>query len=255
MTDALFPSKLPAIIINSTPSSDTTSLKRSLPMKTINLDKVDSNKIEINDPKIVGSIAYNTIIKGAKDLYEYGSTEQIADTLTHLKAWYAILDTGAPAAWVFSDTVSIPSGFFDKADVAYKMYPLMDAYSQWDIWLFNYDGILESTPAPVFGNDMILVEQFRGMYAYMITRGAILKLLPHILPTQTNIDHFISTSIAQYAINVIMISNLHVEPLKLESFAYRSSDYKKKYKQFRIISIVLLLITASIIYVTFKKKD
>ena len=248
MVDNVFPSKLPAIIIN-TDKDSTKSLKSQLPMKTIDLDRVQGNSIEINDPKIVGSVAYDTIIKGAKNLYEYGSLEQVADTLTHLKAWYAILDSGAPAAWVFSDKIAIPSGFFDKVDVAYKMYPLMDAYSQWDLWLFNYDGILESTPAPVFGKEMILVEGFRGMYAYMITRGAILKLLPHILPTQTNIDHFISTTIGQYAINVIAVKGIQVQPAAttvpamFESFKYKSKKSKKGSKTARraIIGTVVVI--------------
>lgn len=246
MVDNIFPSKLPAIVINSDPSRNQSFIRQLLPsMKVIQLDKVKGTDIDIDDPKIVGSNAYNTIVKGAKSLYEYASLDEIGDTLTHLKAWYAILDSGAPAAWVFSNDVNIPKGFFDKVDVAYKMYPLMDAYSQWDLWLFNYSGLTDSMPAPVFGKDMLLVQEFRGMYAYMITRGAILRMLPHVLPTESKVDFFVNMSILRNGINVVYINGITVEPtsgIPIEDFAFSPASSSSRSNMMRI-GLYLLIIS------------
>ncbi len=260
MVDNIFPSKLPAIIINSDPDRNQSFIRQLAPsMKVIQLDKVKGTDIDIDDPKIVGSNAYNTIIKGAKSLYDYASLDEVGDTLTHLKAWYAILDSGAPAAWVFSNDINIPSGFFDKVDVAYKMYPLMDAYSQWDLWLFNYSGLIDTMPAPVFGKDMLLVEEFRGMYAYMITRGAILRMLPHVLPTESKVDFFVNMSILRSGINVIFVNGITVEPatgMLLERFALpRNSRKKKPYTRKRMTALGIIFVILATIYFIKEKKN
>lgn len=219
MVDNIAPSKLPIVVINSDPSKNTSFLDLLKGHKVIQLDKVKGTDITIDDPKIVGSNAYATITKGAVNIYEYSSLDQIGDTLTHLKAWYAILENGAPAAFVMSNEVNLDNDFFNKVDSAYRAYPLMDAYSQWDMWLLNYSGITEATPAPVFGKEMFLVDNFRGTYGYVITRGAILKLMPHILPTHMQLDSFISNAISQYAINVVYIKGVNVLPPKGGKFS------------------------------------
>ncbi len=212
MVDNIPPSTLPIVVINSDPSKNNAFVNNLKSHKVIQLDKVKGTDITIDDPKIVGSTAYSTIIKGALNIYEYSSLDQIGDTLTHLKAWYAILENGAPAAFVMSNEVNLDADFFQKVDAAYKAYPLMDAYSQWDLWLLNYSGITDAQPAPVFGKEMILVDGFRGTYGYIITRGAILKLMPHILPTHMQLDAFLSNAVAQYAINIVYIKGVNVLP-------------------------------------------
>ncbi len=179
-----------------------------------------------NDPKIVGSPAFKQLFKDGDRLMKE-RTPYTAQILT----WYRILDSGAPAAFVLHPDASVPRDFYHRADsIAASSQLLSAGFDHWDLWLFNQDSdILEVAPASPLGVNVVYA--FRGMYAYLITRGAILRLLPHMLPFNSPVDQKVSYATRAYDIKVVHSRSLTARaPPTVEGYANTSSSTEDELK-------------------------
>jgi hypothetical protein len=196
--------------------------------------------MDATDPKIVGSPAFKHLFKDGDRLMKE-RTPYTAQILT----WYRILDAGVPAAFVLDPNASIPKDFYQRANsVAASSQLLSSGFDHWDIWLFNQDSdILEVIPAPPLGINVVY--KFKGMYAYLITRGAILRLLPRMLPFNSPVDQKVSYATRAYDIKVVHARSLTaMPPSSSEGFALPEDELKvstpESYFGYAMIAVIVV---------------
>ncbi len=190
---------------------------------------------DITDPKIVGSVAFRNLFKGgreaAKERTPYWAT---------INTWYNILDNGAPAAFVFSPTAMVPKDFYQRADVLFGTFNVLQNYDRFDMWLFNQDSdILEVKTG--YPPNVGLVYAFQGMYGYLITRGGILKLLPRMLPVNSRIDLKISYAVRAYDMKVVHSRDLTVRRGDVEEY-FDMDTAKTRLEQAKMILIFCIVL-------------
>lgn len=118
---------------------------------------------------------------------------------------------------MFAPTALVPRDFYQRADELFASLNVLQSYDRFDMWLFNQDDdILEVQTG--FPRSVGLVYKFRGMYGYLITRGGILKLLPHMLPANSRVDAKISYAVRAYDIKVVHTRALTVRHPSVEEF-------------------------------------
>ncbi len=169
----------------------------------------------MSDPKIVGSVAYKTFIKGGKE-----QADSHSPYMAHIDTWYEILNKGAPAAFVFNKDTKVPSDFYQQADFLFANSGGLRDYESFDLWLFNErKDILKMEFSPVTQSALVLT--FQGMYGYMITRRGILRLLPHLFPSGKKLSQVISSATGSYEIDIVYMPSLTVKaPKHVEEFTW-----------------------------------
>ena len=187
-------------------------LPSSLPVFVLPIFNQKGIESDITDPKIAGSAAFRSLFKGGR-----AAAQERTPYWATLNTWYNILDSGAPAAFVLSPTAMVPKDFFQKADSLFGSLNVLQSYDRFDVWLFNQDSDILQVQTG-YPPNVGLVYAFQGMYAYLITRGGILKLLPHMLPVNSRIDAKISYAVKAYDIKVVHSRDLTVRRPDTEEY-------------------------------------
>ena len=223
-------------------------LPSTLPVFVLPTFNQKGTEADITDPKIVGSAAYRALYRGGRQ-----NAQQRTPYWSTINTWYNILDTGAPAAFVFAPTTMVPKDFFPRADAIFHSLNVLQSYDRFDLWLFNEDEDILQVQIGV-PRDVGLVYEFRGMYGYLITRGGILRLLPHMLPENSRIDLKISFAVRAYDIKVVHDRALTV----LRGSEDVREDFTMPVYISNLISATLALaLAAGMVYLVFKlrKRD
>ncbi len=125
-------------------------------------------------------------LKERKTLEMIGAATEVACTMSHIKAWKIILNSGKPGIVVEDDMAMSPSKIT-------RMIEQLDTMPEdTELYLLYFIGInLRSTKLP---NNYIDVHRFTGTQAYYITPQACQKLLKFALPVVFQVDTYMARS-------------------------------------------------------------
>ena len=154
------------------------------------LPAVDAKEFDaVNHPSVSLLTAHNIKHKSRRAHYEIDTAGAVGASLSHIKAWEALVNSNAPALIVFEDDITIPVDFRRRLQQLVSELP-----ESWDVITF-YNTIYvagrgckaDPATAPLYSCTGLM-----GAHAYMVSRQGAQRLLARAYPIELHVDAYIA---------------------------------------------------------------
>ena len=125
--------------------------------------------------------------------------------LSHVQAWIAIAESGAPYGFVFEDDAILDSTSLQRFHKARRTTP-----PEWDILLMGYQAV-----GTLASPGVMKVQQFMGLFGYAISADACRSLTRSVFPIRQQLDWELSQKIKDGEIDVYGVYPTNV---RIQSF-------------------------------------
>jgi GR25 family glycosyltransferase involved in LPS biosynthesis len=134
--------------------------------------------------------------------YEIATLGAVGSSLSHIGIWKKFVASGKPQCIVLEDDAIL-------TDSQLRMVSEMSPPSDWGIWILGC--YLPNLIVKPLANDWNQVYNFTAAHAYILTRGAALKLLEQPFPIETHIEYYMTGTALLKDIKIVQHDKVHVE--------------------------------------------
>lgn len=162
---------------------------------------IDGKTLDLqNDERVGLSTKRNILLKTRRSHEELDSIGGVGCALSHIALWKRMVENQDELMVVFEDDARLPKGYVAQVNNHIQNSEILKNHNQWDMFML---GSTQQKVTVTTDENIIDIQQFFGLYAYVITRKCAEKLLQKVFPIHCHIDLWICIYKEIYGLTIV----------------------------------------------------
>lgn len=157
------------------------------------------------DKRISVQTRMNILRNYRRSHHEIATLGAIGASLSHIGVWRKFVASVSPMCLILEDDVVLDGAQIEQVNELAKTAP-----KGWDIWILGYwapNLIVEDLP----NSNWNKVYNFTAAHAYVMTRGAAVKLLEEATPVESHIEYYMTASAVLKNMLIVQHPDVHMD--------------------------------------------